>query len=114
MSTAFAVLALTASLGVVGCNGGDDGGGEGGSCSDYNATTECLDYTGSGWDQTSAAYHCQGMQGTYSADACDSTAALARCTISAGDPLEYYHIYYDRLVEAEQACSMNNGIWEQF
>ena len=114
MMVLFLVSAMA--LGVAGCDdgggGGGNGGGEGGSCDGYNGTSECLDYTGEGWDQTSAQTHCQGMQGMYSDDPCDLSTALGRCTISEGDPLQYYHNYYERVTEAEQACALNNGIWE--
>lgn len=115
---------MTLILGVTGCDdsdgegasdgdgGGANGGGDGGSCGDYNGTTECLEYTGVDWDQTSASYHCQGMQGVYSTDPCDTTGAVGRCSISVGDPLEYFHYYYENAAEAEQACALNSGVWE--
>jgi len=101
------------------CGGGDEdggggGGGAGGSCTDYNGTVECLEYSGGDWDPASAQIHCQGMQGTHVSTDCPTEGALGRCTITAGDPMQYWHVYYDasRLAEAESACALNSGVWE--
>jgi hypothetical protein len=110
------ILAIVA--GPVGCDdggdggGGDGGGGDGGSCQGYAGTQECLEYTGSDWTAETAGLHCGGMAGTYSGDSCPTSGIVGRCTITSGDPSEYYHVYYERPEEAEEACALNQGEWE--
>ena len=97
---------------VPGCGSDPEEGGVGGSCTDYNGITECLEYSGTGWTASAAEIHCQGMMGTHATGVCEQQGALGRCTITPGDANQYWHVYYDRLADAEAACALNNGVWE--